>query len=138
MTLNSLYRIAEQHNIPVECFQMQQEAAISYMDENGNCYIGMDPMQLENTADEKVKLAHDLGHCVTGSFYNRYSTLDLRGKHEYIANGWAYRKLLPFEKLQQALEDGILNSYELAEYFEVPQNFIEAAWEYYTESVPMN
>ena len=66
--LEELYRLAEAHHIPVYCFPLPRCQALSVMDAEGDCQIGIDPMQLESEADEAVKLAHELGHCETGSF----------------------------------------------------------------------
>jgi len=38
---------------------------------------------------ELYQLAHELGHCECGAFYNRYSPFDLVGKHERRADCWA-------------------------------------------------
>ena len=36
-----------------------------------------------------MKLAHELGHCCTGSFYNQWATADCRRRHENVADKWA-------------------------------------------------
>lgn len=36
----------------------------------GRCYIALDPLAIGGMADGRVKLAHEIGHCVTGSFYS--------------------------------------------------------------------
>ncbi len=93
----------------------------------------MDPFQIETAAEERVHLAHELGHCETGSFYNVYSTLDIRGKQERRADGWAISRLMPFYELKNALNAGITEVWELAEYFDVTEDFIHKAVRYYRE-----
>lgn len=39
----------------------------------GTCAIALDPRKIRSSADEAVKLSHELGHCVYGGFYNQYS-----------------------------------------------------------------
>ena len=126
-----LYGLAEQAGIPVECFPLPQTTSLSIMDEGGNCYIAIDPMELESTADETCKLAHELGHCMTGSFYNRSSPCDLIARHEVRADRWAIRRLLPRHKLERAYRRGIVECWQLAEYFGLPERFIRQAIEYY-------
>ena len=63
------------------------------------------------------KLAHELGHCETGSFYNRYAKLDLRQKHENRADKWAIQHLIPVEELDEAVADGYTDLPSLAEHF---------------------
>lgn len=89
-------------------------------------------MKLESSEEEKVKLAHELGHCETGSFYNRYSPYDIRGKHEQTANRWAVKKLVPKSELVRLLKKGFAR-WELAESFEVTEDFINLAIRMYFE-----
>lgn len=94
---------------------------------SGQCYIGMDPFQIETEADERVHLAHELGHCVTGSFYNAYSEIDIRERHEIRADRRAAAWLVPVEELRYALECGITEIWNLAEHFCVTEDFMRKA-----------
>ena len=69
--LQEFYRIAEQQNISVDLFPLQMREALSLMDSCGDCHIAIDPQKLKGEPDERAKLAHELGHCLTGAFYNR-------------------------------------------------------------------
>ncbi len=129
--LEELYRLAEARRIPVYCFPLPCCKALSVMDAEGDCQIGIDPMQLASEADEAVKLAHELGHCETGSFYNRYTPLDVRGKHEKQAWDWAVQRLLPWEQLEAAMAAGHTEPYDLAEHFGLPEDFVRRALDYY-------
>lgn len=91
----------------------------------------MDPFHIETTAQERVHLAHELGHCETGSFYNLYSPLDIREKQEKRADFWAVRRLVPAEEFRFALSRGVVEIWELAEYFDVTEDFIRKAVEIY-------
>ena len=130
--LSDLYALAEADSIKVDCFSLDNCQSMSIQDSNGNCYIGIDPMKLESSKEEKVKLAHELGHCVTGAFYNRYSSCDIRGKHEQTANRWAVKKLVPKTELVRLLKKGLAR-WELAEHFEVTEDFINLAIRMYFE-----
>ncbi|MCI8361065.1 MAG: ImmA/IrrE family metallo-endopeptidase [Clostridiales bacterium] len=131
--LKELYKLAEKYAIPVYCFPLAQCQSVSVMDGEGDCQIGIDPMQLHSEADEAVKLAHELGHCATGSFYNRYTPLDLREKHEKQAWGWAIQRLLPKDQLESAMTAGYTEPYALAEYLGLPEPFIRRALAYYSK-----
>ena len=85
-------------------------------------------------ADETVKLAHEMGHCATGSFYNRRAACDVRQKHENRANRWAYRRLIPPEALEEAFRRGLREPWELAKHFNVTEPFLRGALEYYRQA----
>ncbi len=128
METNRLYRIAEREGVTVDRFSLPENSSVSV--KNGeDLYIGLD--NAVSGAEEKVCLAHELGHCVTFSFYNIYSALDIREKHERRAQNWAIKKLIPKSSYKKALLSGYDNVYTLAEYFGVTTEFMRKAVEYY-------
>ena len=129
--LLDLYDLAEIHNIGVYWFDLGAAESLSLQMEDGSCAIAMDPWRLPTVADETAKLAHELGHCETGSFYNRYAARDVRQKHENRANKWAYKKLIPEDELKNAVRQGYHEPWELAEYFGVTEAFLRGALEFY-------
>ena len=125
MNLYELYEIADENAINVDYFPMRQAVSISIPDS-----IAIDIDKIETCREEKAVLAHELGHCMTGSFYT-ISTIDNRGRMEERANRWAIKTLLPFSRLNEAVVSGIYETYDLADYFELPELFIKTALNYY-------
>ena len=127
MELGALYDLAEQENIEVIRFPMAINGSMSVMDDNGACYIGMDAAVRDGGIQDRVHLIHELGHCVTGSFYNRYAAIDSRQRHENRADKWAVKKLIPVEALDDAIAEGCTEVWELAERFGVTEEFVRKA-----------
>ena len=125
--LQEFYRIAEQQNISVDLFPLQMREALSLMDSCGDCHIAIDPEKLKGEPDERAKLAHELGHCLTGAFYNRYSDFDCRQRHENRADKWAVRQIISVEDLDTAIAAGYTEVWQLAEYFSVTEQFMRKA-----------
>ena len=135
MELYELYDFADENGIEVESVDLVRQPCFSIMDDKGNSFIAIDPMQLESVADEKTKLAHELGHCARGAFYSRYTKFDDMRRHEYRADKWAIKKLLPKEELEAALKDG-MQLWELSELFEVTEDLIKKAmWIYFDKEI---
>ena len=131
MNLNDLYSYADEHNISVISFDMPKSESMSVL-YDGNCFVGIDPLAVRDEIDEKEKLAHEIGHCETGAFYNEYAACDIREKHERRANIWAIKKLVPKDKLIKAIQSGFgENRWELSEYFGVTEDLMKFALEYY-------
>lgn len=128
-----LYRYAKRKNITVIPFLLPETASMSIETESGACYIGMDYTQMDTEATERVHLAHETGHCVTGSFYNIYATNDLRQRHEIRADKWAIRELIPPTELNKAVANGYTELWDLAEYFGVTEDFVKKAICYYNQ-----
>ena len=127
MELGALYDLAEQENIEVIRFPMAINGSMSVMDDSGACYIGMDDAVRDGGIQERVHLIHELGHCITGSFYNRYAAVDSRQRHENRADKWAVKKLIPVEALDDAIAEGCTEVWELAERFGVTEEFVRKA-----------
>lgn len=84
----------------------------------------MDISLLFDRVKGRENLAHELGHCETGSFYCVYAAADVRGRHEYKADKWAAHKLIDPNKLRQAAADGYIEAWQLAEQLGVTEDFL--------------
>lgn len=72
MEINRLYRVAEKSGILVDRYPLSENrsASVKYGDK---LFVARD--NAISGAEEKVCLAHELGHCETMSFYYIYSRL---------------------------------------------------------------
>ena len=127
MNPQGLYELAEKQNIPVLTFPLPVNGSLSIRDEAGSCWVGMDAGVCDGGAHETVHLAHELGHCLTGSFYSIHTAVDTRQRHEIRADKWAIRQLIPVEALDDAIASGCQTTWELAEHFGVTEAFVRKA-----------
>ena len=125
--LQGLYETADGLGLQICYFPMGQITAISTPDG----FIGMDVDKLENTAEETVCLAHEMGHCLTGSFYTVESSLCQQRRCEERADRWAMGQLVPLEELKGLLERGITRP---DEHFGVPEQFLRKCVQFYKEA----
>lgn len=126
-----LYVYAEIRHIDVDWVPMRRAMSLSVPLKDGYA-IALDPWKLGNLAQETVCLAHELGHCETGSFYNRFAKLDVRQRHENRADKWAIRRLVPEDDLDVAMADGCNTIPALADRFGVTEPFMAKAVCWYT------
>lgn len=131
MKLNALYDLADRENIVIDEYPMRNHVSLSLMDLDGNCYVAIDPLHLDSAQSEKIILAHEVGHCMTGSFYNKYAACDIRKRHENHADKWSFASLVPENELNEAVSAGFTEVWQLAEYFDVPQKFMARACHWY-------
>ena len=122
-----LYQLACKQNIAVLRYPMAENGSMSVQLPDGAQYIGMDESVVDGGAQERVHLGHELGHCLTGSFYNIYAAADLRARHENRADKWAIRRLIPVEQLDDAIAGGHTELWDLADYFGVTEAFLKKA-----------
>ena len=131
MEIRTLYSLAQQQNIEVLQFPMNENGSMSIMTEDGSCYIGIDESVQDGNIQERVHLGHELGHCITGSFYSIHTAVDCRQRHENRADKWAVKQLIPVEDLDLAVANGCTEIWELAEHFGVTEQFMRKTVCYY-------
>ena len=132
VTNDDLYGIAERRGHFVVCESLTETPSFS-LQTNKRCYIAID--QRLNVQQEREALAHELGHCEYGGFYNRYSKYDIRAKVERRADKWAFARLVPYGQLMQAVRHGVTEVWELAELFDVSCEFMRRAVDYYKTAI---
>ena len=132
METNDLYAFADAHQHTVISAKLRESPSFCIDDQN-QCYIVMDSSL--SGSEEKTNLAHELGHCEYGGFYNYHSPFALRSKVECRANRWAFLHVLPISEIQSAIDSGCSSIWELAEYFSVTENFMKKALLFYTEQL---
>ena len=131
--LLDLYQYAEDHCIDVDWIPMQRTSSLSVVLPDGSCSIALDQWKMDTVEKELICLAHELGHCETGSFYTQLSSFDVRQKHENRADKWAIKKLISEDELDQAIADGYTDLWSLAEHFGITEDFMRKAVCLYTQ-----
>lgn len=124
----ALHELADSHDISIDYIQCPECGSMS-LSLDGKCYIGIDKNATDK--EELVHTAHELGHCETGSFYNRYSKFNIISKYEYKADKWAIQQLMPIEEFVNAVNEGCTEPWQLADYFGVTEDFVLRAYDIY-------
>ena len=120
----ALQALADEKGITIDRISCPISKSMS-LSLDGKCFIGIDKEC--SGSEELVRTAHELGHCETGAFYNRYSKFNVISKLEYKADKWAVQELVPYDELNDALEKGYTEKWQLAELFGVTEEMIERA-----------
>lgn len=132
MTVADLYTMAEAEQIGIYAFDLGENTALSIEHDDWSCDIALNMDRIETTAEETSTIAHEMGHCMEGAFYNRYTPYDIRARHENRADRWAITHVLPYDDMLSAMRSGCTEPWELAERFTVTEDFIRKAYAYYT------
>lgn len=128
---DDLYEYAESKNITVDFRSIPKNKSFSVRMDFGD-FIVIDEKAMENSAEERTLAAHELGHCETGAFYVLDAPLSFRSKAEEQATRWAVKKLINKQEMKSLLKQGY-EKWDLAEYFNVTEDFIEKAYRLYFE-----
>lgn len=133
METSRLYKIADGAGISIDFTDLPHTKAFC-MCVGDKKYIAMDKAVRSGSAEERVVLAHELGHLSTDSLYELGSPLLYRRRFERKADGWAIKTLIPLSRLRSAVKQGYESVTSLAEHFSVTEDFMQRAIKFYTES----
>lgn len=87
--------------------------------------------KLSNNQERKCILAEEIGHHYT-TYGNIIDENDISNKkQELFARKWAYKKLVGILDIINAFKIGVRNRYELAEYLNITEGFLQSALNYY-------
>lgn len=131
-----LYDELRNANVSLFDFQIPNHPAAT-VELDGTYGVFIDTGQIRSIAEETYLVAHEAGHVMTGATHQIYSPLQLVAQHENRADRWAIRKLIPRNELTAALQSGFTEPWQLAEYFDLPEEFICKAVDYYQNIRPL-
>lgn len=76
---------------------------------------------------------HELGHAATGALHKVSSPFETVERSEYRAQRWAAEHYLTEADFRDAFAAGYTEPWELAEYFDLPEEDVKNALSYWTE-----
>lgn len=76
---------------------------------------------------------HELGHAATGALHKVCSPYETVERSECRAQRWAAENYLTEADFREAFAGGYTQSWELAEYFDLPEEDIKSAYTFWTE-----
>ncbi|MBO7217964.1 MAG: ImmA/IrrE family metallo-endopeptidase [Clostridia bacterium] len=130
-----LYKIAESERIAVDFADLPHTRAFC-IKLGGRKFIAVDKNVRPESNEERVMLAHELGHIKTDSLYSPDIPTLYRKRFEKRADIWAIRKLIPLSSLRKAYKEGLESVHALADHFSVTEDFMQKAIKYYSEKTP--
>lgn len=129
-SIDALYQNLDDMGVDVFTCPTAQLKAVACADG----YMGINPYNMESAAEERAALIHEEGHFATGTFYEYDSPYTVRAHQENLANRYGFKKYFPPEIIQNAINEGNVEDWQLAEYFGVPTKYIKNLIVYYTDA----
>lgn len=122
--MDDLLHFAEMNNYQVFYNEIDGIKSIS-LEYNNKLFINIDESKFETDREKRVCLAHEIGHCVSGTLYTINHSNLYRGSAEYRADYRAAKLLVPIDELKNCVAKGLTEKYELADYFNITEEFVE-------------
>lgn len=129
--LDSLYKIADNENIVIRRNCPEELVAIAIRFPDDSMLIALSHLMCAPRGASLAELlAHELGHCLTNSFYKTF-TKEERRLCEDKANTWAIQHVMPLSEVEKAKACGVRSVRALSQRFRVSRDFVRRALAYY-------
>lgn len=133
VSLESIYEDVDRHNIIIFQYALEDMADGAIIG-NANGYgVFLDFSQYRTMRQYKAALIHETSHCATGSLHRVDSPFELVERNEYKARRRSYETYLTAKEIKQAMECGYTEPWQLADWFDLPEEDIKKALHYWVE-----
>ena len=95
--------------------------------------VGLNFLKLKTVRQMRTAMLHESGHLHTGALHKVDSPFQLVAQNEHRADANAFRRCLPPEEICQAMHQGYTEPWQLADYFDLDEDYIKKALHYWTE-----
>lgn len=116
-------------NVDVADVKLKNNFAIAFLDN----FLVIDRSKCKTAAQERTVLAHEAGHYLSGAFYRAYSPYEVKEQAEHRAFAASVEKYLPVCEILHCFRLGLTEPWQMAEYFNLDEDFVEKALRYWTE-----
>lgn len=100
---------------------------------HGHYGVGFNATRLDSVRELRTAMAHESGHLRTGALAKVDSPFQLIEQNEYRADADSFSRYLPPEELRAAMQAGYTEPWQLADYFDMEEDYIKKALHYWTE-----
>ena len=118
-----MYDDLEALNVDVVDVKLKNNFAIAFFDN----FLIIDRSKCKTAAQERTVLAHEAGHYMSGAFYRAYSPFEVKEQAEHRAFAASVEKYLPVNEILNCYKMGMTENWEIAEYFNLEEEFVEKA-----------
>lgn len=130
--LSDFYDYCKAHEVSVIPYRGAPSAGTTMRD--GECYaVFLDFDKIKSTRLLRGVCFHELGHTATGALHKVASPYELVERSEYRAVRWTAQQYLTAEAFCEAFAAGYRELWQLAEYFDLPEQDIKKALTYWIE-----
>lgn len=135
--LSDFYNYCKEHQVDVISYDGCPQPGATVRD-GGYYGVFLDFSKIKSTRLLRGICYHELGHVATGALHKVDSPYELVERSEYRANRWAAEQYLNEEAFRTAFADGCTQLWQLAEYFDLPEEDVENALRYWTQAKGIN
>ena len=131
--LSEFYRYCRENEVDIIPYTGLPQPGATLRD-GGHMAVFLDFSQIKTTRLLRGVCAHELSHLTTGALHRPCSPYDLAQRSEYRANRYVAERFLTPEDFREAFDTGYTESWQLAEFFELPEEDVKRAYDYWVQA----
>lgn len=131
--LADFYKYCSGKNVQVIPY-LGMPAAGATLRDGGRYAVFLDFSQIKSTRLLRGVCCHELGHAATGALHKVDSPFETVGRSEYRANRYVAEHFITRQEFREAFDAGYTEPWQLAEYFELPEEDVRRAYDYWVEA----
>ena len=129
--LNVFYDFCEDNNVAVIPYDGMPKPGATIRD-GSDFAVFLDFTQIPTTRKLRGVCCHEMSHVATGALHRAASPFESVERSEYRANRYTAQRFLSERAFRRAFSEGATELWQLAEYFELPEEDIKKALHYWT------
>lgn len=135
--LANFYQFCENNDVDIIPYLNAPSEGTTIRDEDYYA-IFLDITKLRSIKVYNGVCLHEVGHVATGALHKVDSPYETVERSEYRANRWGFENYLRAEEFKEAFAAGYTELWQLADYFDLPEETIRKALSYWTERRGIN
>ena len=130
--ISNFYDYCKKHQVDVIPYAGCPQPGATIRDQ-GFYAVFLDFTKIPSTRVLRGVCCHELGHAATGALHKVDSPFELVERSEYRAARWVAENYLTAELFREAFAAGYTELWQLAEFFDLPEDCVETALTYWKE-----
>ena len=130
--ISNFYDYCKKHQVDVIPYAGCPQPGATVRDQ-GFYAVFLDFAKIPSTRVLRGVCCHELGHAATGALHKVDSPFELVERSEYRAARWVAENYLTAELFREAFAAGCTELWQLAEFFDLPEDCVETALTYWKE-----
>ncbi len=130
--LSDFYLYCVNNDVDIILYNNAPSEGITIRD-NEDYAVFLDFTKIQSTRSLKGVCYHEMGHLGTGALHKVSSPFETVERSEYRANRWSAEHFLTAQDFRDAFAAGYSELWQLADYFDLPEQDIKNALTYWSE-----
>ena len=130
--ISNFYDYCKKHQVDVIPYAGCPQPGATVRDQ-GFYAVFLDFTKIPSTRVLRGVCCHELGHAATGALHKVDSPFELVERSEYRAARWVADNYLTAELFREAFAAGYTELWQLAEFFDLPEDCVQTALTYWKE-----